>query len=94
MLTLTDIQAPWSSYDTLKNAMLRIRRGIVWFCFVMTTRVGNVEFGDPTPSFNDKKMRTEGRRVSAIEGGKKTTEENIWRDRLPPRGEALIKIKS
>lgn len=54
----------------------------------MTARVGNVEFGDPTPSFNDKKMRTEGRRVSAIEGGKKTTEENIWRDRLAsPRGE-------
>lgn len=49
----------------------------------MTARVGNAGFGDPTPSFNDKKIRTEGRRVSAIEGGKKTTEENIWRDRLP-----------
>lgn len=37
----------------------------------MTARVGNAGFGDPTPSFNDKKIRTEGRRVSAIEGGKK-----------------------
>lgn len=50
----------------------------------MTEKVGNAaKFGDPTRVLMIK-MRTEGRRVSAIEGGKKTTEENIWRDRFYP----------
>lgn len=53
------------------------------------------------PCFNDKKIRTEGRR-KCHRRRKKTTKENIWCDRLPPRGEevrrqgvrTLIKIKS
>lgn len=57
--------------------------------------------GDPTPSFNDKKMRTykkgrQGRRVSAIEGGKKLRRKIFGATgcpSLPLRG-TLIKIKS